>query len=102
MSAQLDFFAELDAPQARRTDPETSHAAAAQAKELQAKHQRIIVAALEQFGPAGKDRLAALTCLTGTQIARRTVELERAGVIRWTGRKVSSTAGRLEREWCKA
>jgi len=86
-------------PAARRTDPATSHAAAREAKELAARHQRIILACLEQHGPAGKDRIAALTSLTGVACCRRTAELQRAGLIRLTGRLVNSSAGRKEREW---
>ena len=95
MLAQLDMFA---APTARRSDPGTSHEAAESAKELAARHHRIILAALSR-GPAGKDRIAALTNLSGTQVARRTCELHRAGKIEPTGRTVTSTAGRQEREW---
>jgi predicted ArsR family transcriptional regulator len=94
---QLSIFD--SAPGVRRSDPRTSHEAAASAKDLQARHHRLIVACLKEHGPASKDRIAALTCLTGTQVARRTTELERAGLIRDTGDKARSTAGRAERVW---
>ena len=84
---------------ARSTDPATSHAAAHAARELQARHHRLILAALEQHGAAGKDRLAVLTALTGVQVCRRLGELQKLGLIRETGRTVKSTAGRAEREW---
>ena len=89
----------FDAPLARSSDPSTSHGAAHAAKELQARHQRIIVACLSEHGALGKDGIAARTLLTGVAVARRTTELDRAGLIRWTGQKVQSTAGRKEREW---
>ena len=89
----------FDTPLARSIDPSTSHCAAYAAKELQARHQRIIVACLSQHGPLGKDGIAARTLLTGVAVARRTTELDRAGLIRLTGRTVQSTAGRVEREW---
>lgn len=92
----------FDVPLARSSDPSTSHAAADEAKQLQERHHRIILAALEAHGPAGKDRLAVLTSLTGVQVCRRLVELERAGRIKWTGKTVKSTAGRAEREWAVA
>ena len=92
---QLDLLA---APSARRFDPETSRDAAESARELAARHHRIILDALSR-GPAGKDRIAALTCLSGTQVARRTCELHRAGLIEPTWNTVRSTAGRQEREW---
>jgi len=93
---------QLEIPLARASDPVTSHAAADSARELQARHHRIILAALEAHGPAGKDRIATLTALTGVQICRRLVELERMGKAKTTGRNVTSTAGRQEREWAVA
>ena len=92
----LDLLAE---PLARRTDPSTSHSAAVQARELAAHHQLVIVACLALYGANGKDGIAALTFLTGTQVARRTSELNKIGRIQPTGRTVLSTAGRKEREW---
>jgi hypothetical protein len=92
----------FDVPMARSSDPSTSHAAADAAKELQAKHHRIIVACLREHGPLGKDGIAARSRLDGVAVARRTTELHRAGLIRETGKKVLSTAGRLEREWAVA
>ena len=93
---QLPLF---DLPQARRRDPATSHQAAASAKELQAQHHRVIVDCLKRHGALGKDGIAARTGLTGVAVARRTAELERAGLIQPTGKTVLSTAGRPEREW---
>ena len=55
---------------------------------------------LKPFGGAlGKDGIAARTGLTGVAVARRTAELQRAGLIQPTGKTVLSTAGRPEREW---
>jgi len=97
MSVQLSLLD--DAPLARRSDPATSHAAAASANELQGQHQRLILACLEQHGPLGKDGIASRTRLDGVQTCRRLTELARAGAIVWTGRTVPSTSGRQEREW---
>ena len=98
MSTQLAM--DFDAPpMARSTDPATSKAAAASAKQLQGDHHRLILACLEQFGPLGKDGIAARTRLDGVQTCRRLTELSRAGLIEWTGRTVPSIAGRQEREW---
>lgn len=93
---QLDLLAE---PAARRSDPSTSHDAAAQARELAAQHHRVILACLEAHGALGKDGIATRTHLTGTQVARRTCELNKMGRIQATGKTVLSTAGRKEREW---
>jgi predicted ArsR family transcriptional regulator len=89
-------------PRARRTDPITSHEAAASAKDLQAKHHRLIVACLKEHGPLGKDGIAARTSITGVAVCRRLSELEHGGLIAPTGRTVKSTAGRNEREWRSA
>ena len=94
---QLCF--DLAEPLARRTDPATSHAAAHQAKELAALHQRTILACLEAHGPLGKDGIGARTQLTGHAVGKRMAELQRMGLVTLTGRNVPSTAGRAEREW---
>jgi predicted ArsR family transcriptional regulator len=103
MQLNFDALLSLDTaeqfPAARRTDPTTSHQAAASARELREQHHSVILAALRAHGPAGKDRIAALTRLTGVQICRRLIELQRDGLIQPTGRTVLSTAGRNEREW---
>lgn len=95
-SAQMTIEFE---PMARRSDPATSKAAAADAKEIAARHQRIILSCLEAHGPAGKDRIGALTSLTGVAVCRRLSEMHKAGLIAPTGRTVQSTSGRAEREW---
>jgi hypothetical protein len=103
MSIQLTIFDPIfdDPPLARHSDPETSHSAAAQAKELQGQHQRLILACLEAHGALGKDGIAARTRLDGVQTCRRLTELARAGLIRDTGFRTPSTAGRMERVWAK-
>jgi len=90
---------DLPAPAARRSDPATSHLAAAAARELQVEHQRQILTCLRKHGPLGKDGIASRTRLAGVQVCRRTVELERVKLIKPTGKRVPSAAGRPEREW---
>ena len=97
---QLDISF-CDEPRARATDPIESHEAAASAKDLQARHHRVILGALMQ-GAAGVDRIAAITRLTTYQCSKRMVELQRCGAIRLTGKSVKSTAGRDQREWAKS
>lgn len=92
----------FDVPLARSSDPSTSHGAADEAKQLQARHHRVILECLRTHGPCGKDRIAALTHLTGVQVCRRTYELKGLKLIKWTGKTVKSTAGRAEREWAVA
>lgn len=89
----------FDLPRARHLDPITSHQAADSAKELAARHYRLIVQVLRSAGPLGKDGIGARTSLTGVQVCRRLTEMERLGTIVPTGRTVKSTSGRNEREW---
>jgi predicted ArsR family transcriptional regulator len=88
----------LDAPRARHRDPQTSHAAAADAKDLAKQHAILILGAL-RYGPAGVDRIAAITRLSPYQVSKRMAELEKSRAIRLTGRTVQSNAGRAQREW---
>ena len=83
---------------ARSSDPATSHAAAAQAGGLATRHQRQILAALLE-GPAGASGIAARCGLLPHQIGKRIAELAKAGRIVETGRTVTSSSGRGEREW---
>jgi predicted transcriptional regulator len=94
---QLSMF--TTPPTARRTDPATSHAAAKSAHALASDHYTIILAALRQWGAMGKDGIAHHTGLSGVAVARRCTELDRAGLIKLTGRTVESDTGRQEREW---
>lgn len=91
----------VDEPRARRSDPVTSHLAAASAKGLAQQHQILILGAL-MAGPMGVDRIAATTRLTTYQVSKRMSELERSGAAKPTGKTVLSTAGRAQREWCRA
>lgn len=99
--SQLDLFTapEVEPVRARATDPGTSHAAAESARELAARHVRIILAALEQHGPLGKDGIACRTRLDGVAVCRRLTEMQRDGLIALTGQTVLSVSGRREREW---
>ena len=86
-------------PAARKTDPVTSHLAAGEARELASRHRKTIVDVLRRHGRLGKDGIAAKCFLDGVAVCRRTVELQRANIIKPTGKLVPSTSGRLEREW---
>jgi hypothetical protein len=98
--AALGWFDLVTVPMARRTDPETSHAAAESARELATRHHHAIITALRVHGPMGKDAIARRLGLTGVMVARRLPELERQGRAMPTGRTVTSDTGRQEREWC--
>lgn len=86
---------------ARRSDPATSHAAAARVSEFAGEHQRLIMDALAA-GPAGASGIAERCGLSGHQVNKRLAELARTGRIVETGRTVRSASGRGEREWRKA
>jgi hypothetical protein len=62
-------------------------------------HYARIHDALMVFGPAGKDRIAALAGLEPPQVARRLPEMRRIGLVGLTGETVQSRSGRQEREW---
>jgi predicted ArsR family transcriptional regulator len=95
MQTALDF-----GPQARRTDPATSHAAAAAvSRQMRERHHDVIVAALREHGPMGKDGISTRCRLTGVMVARRLPELVKLGSVRLTGKTVASTTGRAEREY---
>jgi hypothetical protein len=85
-------------PRARTRDPVTSHLAAAQVTTAES-HYKAIHDALILFGPAGKDRIAALAGLDPSQVARRLPEMRRLGLVGLTGETVQSRSGRAEREW---
>ena len=81
---------------ARAKDPETSHDAAKRAPV--AGHCRLVLEALAA-GPAGQTELARRCGLLPHQVNKRINELAKAGRIVETGRTVTSSSGRGEREW---
>ena len=83
-------------PQARNSDPFTSHLAAKAMNP--SAHYALIVDALKVC-PAGKTLIAKRSGLHHGQVARRLTELERSGVIGLTGKTVKSDSNRQEREW---
>ena len=84
---------------ARATDAITSFQAADSIKDVAKMHQEVIVAALQRFGPMGKDGIATKTGLQSNQVARRMNELQKLEMIELTGQTVKSNSGRQEREW---
>jgi len=84
---------------ARATDAITSFQAADSIKDVAKMHQEVITAALQRFGPMGKDGIANVTGLQSNQVARRLSELEKMDCIEQTGITVKSNSGRAEREW---
>jgi hypothetical protein len=83
-------------PQARKTDPFTSHLAASAMNP--SAHYALIIDALK-VSAAGKTLIAKRSGLHHGQVARRLTELERSGIIGLTGKTVKSDSNRQEREW---
>jgi len=83
-------------PAARRTDPATSHEAAARAKTFSGEHARRILDALAA-GPAGQSEIARRTGMTVAAVSKRLGELRRAGAIERDGDAVSVSGGREAR-----
>lgn len=80
------------APRARRTDPATSHRAAARACYFADSHKDRICKALAWLAsmnqPATADRIATASGLTVVQVDRRLPEMERDEVVELTGQDI--------------
>ena len=83
---------------ARRTDPQTSHEAAAHVDEFAGDHERRILEALAQ-GPACRNEIARRARMPFEAVWRRLAELERRGEIEKTGRTVRVINGRRQTEY---
>lgn len=81
---------------ARSTDPITSHQAAKRAERFAASHAGQILDALRRGFSDGQcaEEIAEMTGLTVVQIDRRTIELQRKGLIR-----VRQVGGQDEIRW---
>lgn len=86
-------------PLCRSSDPLTSYQAADAAKQLIRTHERLIVAALEQYGAMGVDAIAARCGLEPHAVGKRMHALEINLSVRLTGQVVKSGSGRNQREW---
>lgn len=84
---------------ARRTDPATSHVAAARTVEFRANHAGRILAALQDHGPMTVCELERVTGIPQHAIGKRMGELERAKVAAPTGETRLSVSNRPERVW---
>jgi predicted Rossmann fold nucleotide-binding protein DprA/Smf involved in DNA uptake len=98
MTCGVGIEQQLSLPLARRSDPETSHAAAVRVVEFSAGHHAAIIAALRD-GPATIYGIAERTRLEVHAVARRLPELARAGQVAETGTTAPSPSGRECRVW---
>ena len=86
---------------ARRTDPPTSKAAAANAPAFKGQHARLILEALA-VGPGGQTEIARRCGLNAHQVGKRLGELRDAGLIRYTGEEAVSSSGNREKVYGSA
>jgi predicted Rossmann fold nucleotide-binding protein DprA/Smf involved in DNA uptake len=89
---------QLALPLARRSDPATSHAAAARVAEFAAGQHAQIIEALRQ-GPATVYGIAERTGIEAHAVGKRVPELAREGLIAETGKTEPSPSGRQCRLW---
>ena len=83
----------------RRTDPKTSDAAASSAKELRAKHHKIIIGALRESGDMTSEQISDIVSLDYWAVARRMRELCDANLIVETGQVRRNRSGRQATVW---
>lgn len=95
MNLTPDLFAPQ--PAARRSDPATSHAAAASMGKAARDHHEAILGVL--WRPMTIYHIAKLTGLDHVQVARRMPELEQLGQVRPTGGTEAGPSGRQCRVW---
>ena len=95
---QLSFF---NAALARRTDPDTSHAAARSASGVAGAHRRLILGALARR-PMTSTEIARFTGLEMVQVARRMHELVELGLARDSGSRRPMESGRASIVWALA
>lgn len=72
-------------PLARRSDPQTSHNAAAKAAPIAPTHRNIIAACIRDHGQLTVKEIADRTDLSQYAVSKRMVELERLAIIAPTG-----------------
>jgi predicted transcriptional regulator len=68
-------------PNARDSDPETSHEAAEDAKFKASKHRLLALTTLRRFGPLTDFELASRTGIQQTSIGKRRKECQDAGLV---------------------
>ncbi len=99
MSGEPDLFDPR--PLARRSDPETSHEAAARVTEFLVTHDAIILAVLRErpFSGFNSEQIADRCSLTQVQVARRMKHLADAGVVIRTAEATPQRSTREATVW---
>lgn len=103
MSEQPTLFEAT--PKARRTDPDTSHAAASSVHDLR-QRQAAVLFALRAIGPSTDEKLVArydrifpAIPQSPSGLRTRRHELVTAGLVEWAGTKQPLASGRMARVW---
>jgi hypothetical protein len=88
-------------PNARNSDPQTSHEAAQDARALSGRHRKLALATLRDAGPRGLTdfELAAITGVAQTSIGVRRKELVRAGYVVATDMRRKAPSGSAAIVW---
>lgn len=84
---------------ARRSDPATSHAAAALVHNFGPAQMQQVLSALRRFGKAGAEQIAAATKMDAYSVRKRLSDLEHASLARPTETLRTTASGRKERVW---
>lgn len=84
---------------ARLTDPETSHAAARQARHRAADDRDLVLAILTEHGPQTDFAIAAIAGRLQTSLGVRRGELCKLGLVEYAGFTRPSPSGTASRVW---
>ena len=98
MNSQTSLF---DEARARRTDPETSHEAAASVRNIRGSQVRVINL-LKAYGPMTDEKLVTFAYHAGMSpsgIRTRRSELVAKGLVEYAGYKQVMSTGRMARVW---
>ncbi|MDB5887042.1 MAG: hypothetical protein JWR74_3213 [Polaromonas sp.] len=88
---------------ARKSDPITSHLAAARVREFAPTHAGRILRALSYYGPSTVDEIAWHSRMKSQAVNKRLPELQRAGLaLPVAGKLRPSDSGRMARVWSAA
>jgi DNA-binding IclR family transcriptional regulator len=86
-------------PKARRTDPQTSHEAAASMRRAATAQAATVLGALKRLRKAGAEQISELCNLPAYTVRKRLPELFEAGLAEPTGNTRKTLSGRSERVW---
>jgi transcription initiation factor IIE alpha subunit len=88
---------------ARKSDPITSHLAAASVREFAPTHAHRVLRCLSYHGHCTADQIAAHTGMASQAVNKRLPELQRAGLaLPIAGKLRPSDSGRMARVWSAA